>query len=154
MILSSFLIDILLFWFSIRYTLWGKSSRQLIFFFLFYPTRSLFQSFFLMRKPEGYCWNYPGFPSLTVSYYSTSDFFYSGHVGAMMFCALENYYIGNVFMMWVALFAVVFESMILIVLRVHYSIDIFAGIMISHYYWIVSGWISQRVDKMIGVGID
>jgi hypothetical protein len=34
-----------------------------------------------MRYPEGYLWDYPGFPSIFIPYGKTNDFFYSGHVG-------------------------------------------------------------------------
>jgi PAP2 superfamily C-terminal len=149
LILSSFFIDFLLMWFAVRYALWGKSSRQLIFFFLFYLTRAFIQSFFLMRVPDGYCWDYPGFPSLAVSYHKTSDFFYSGHVGVMLFCALENKHLGNSYMMWVSVFVCVSEFFIMIVLRGHYSIDLISGLVFSHYYWIISGWLCIKVDKKL-----
>jgi hypothetical protein len=151
LIFSSFLIDVLLVWFCVRYALWGRTSRQIIFFILFYGTRAAIQSFFLMRIPPGYCWDYPGFPSLAVSYEKTSDFFYSGHVGVMLFCALEHRWLGNRYMMWVALFVVFMESLIMIVLRGHYSIDIISGLVFAHYYWIVSEWISLHVDKKLGL---
>ena len=31
-----------------------------------------------MRYPEGFYWEYPGFPSFVVPYGRTSDFFFSG----------------------------------------------------------------------------
>ena len=151
LIFSSFLIDVLLLWFAIRYAFWGTSSRQIVFFLMFYSTRAAIQSFFLMRVPPGYCWDYPGFPSLTVSYEKTSDFFYSGHVGVMLFCALEHKALGNIYMMWVAVFVCSLEFCIMIVLRGHYSIDLISGLVFAHYYWIVSGWIAVKLDKMLGL---
>ena len=47
------------------------------------------QNIFLMRFPDGYAWDYPGFPSLTVPYPKTNDFFYSGHVGGALLAGLE-----------------------------------------------------------------
>lgn len=152
LIFSSFLIDVLLMWFSIRYAIWGKSSRQVIFFFLFYGTRAAVQSIFLMRKPDGYCWDYPGFPSITVSYQPTSDFFYSGHVGVVLFCGLENKYLGNSYMMWVAFSVCLIESLVMIFLRGHYSIDLISGLIFSHYFWIVSQWLADKVDRVLGLG--
>lgn len=152
LIFSSFLIDCLLLWFSIRYAFWGRSSRQMIFFSLFYGTRGVIQRFFLMRVPPGYAWDYPGFPSLTVSYEKTSDFFYSGHVGVMLFCALENRHLGNYYMMWVALFVCALEFVIMIFLRGHYSVDLISGLVFSHYYWIVSEGMADKLDKFLGLG--
>lgn len=153
LIFSSFLIDVLLIWFCIRYAIWGKSSRQIIFFLLFYGTRAVVQSIFLMRKPEGYCWEYPGFPSITVSYQPTSDFFYSGHVGVVLFCGLENKYLGDTYMMWVAFSVCFLESLVMIFLRGHYSIDLISGLVFSHYFWIVSEWIADKIDKPLKLGI-
>lgn len=151
LIFSSFLVDVLLLWFAIRYALWGNTTRQLIFFVMFYCTRAAVQSFFLLRIPEGYCWDYPGFPSLTVSYQKTSDFFYSGHVGVMLFCSLENKYLGNIYMMWVALGVCLLECTVMIFLRGHYSIDLISGLVFAHYFWIVSAWIAKSLDRRLGL---
>jgi len=59
----------------------GKTWRLPIVMVLFYFTRMVVQKIFLMKFPEGYIWEYPGFPSLTVPYGRTNDFFYSGHIG-------------------------------------------------------------------------
>ena len=152
LIFSSFLIDVLLLWFSIRYALLGRSSRQLIFFMLFYLSRSVVQSFFLMKMPQGNCWDYPGFPSLTVSYEKTSDFFYSGHVGVVLFCGLENKHLGNLYMMWVSFFVCGIEFCVMIAMRGHYSIDLIFGLIFSHYSWIVSEWVAEAIDKKLRIG--
>lgn len=100
-----------------------------------------------MQFPEDYIWEYPGFPSLTVTYKPTSDFFFSGHVGAMTFCALENYSVENYAMMSLAIFAMFFESFVLLVTRAHYSIDLISGVVFAHYIWIASGWICPSIDR-------
>jgi hypothetical protein len=152
LIFSSFLVDVMLLWFCVRYALWGKSSRQVLFFFLFYGTRAALQSLFLLRKPNGYCWEYPGFPSIAVSYQPTSDFFYSGHVGVMLFCGLEHKFLGNSYMMWVSFGVCLLESIVMIVLRGHYTIDLVSGIVFAHYFWIITEWISPEIDKVLGLG--
>ena len=119
---------------------------------MFYSTRAAIQSFFLLRAPPGYCWDYPGFPSLTVSYQKTSDFFYSGHVGVVLFCALEHKHLGNIYMMWVALFVCALETLIMIFFRGHYSIDLISGLVYSHYYWIISEWLSVKIDNYLKIG--
>ena len=44
-----------------------------------------------MTLPEGFYWNYPGFPSLFVPYGMTTDFIYSGHVGILIICMMESW---------------------------------------------------------------
>ena len=55
----------------------------------FYGIRMVIQNVFLMKKPAGYIWEYPGFPSLVVPYGPTNDFFYSGHMGGSVISTLE-----------------------------------------------------------------
>lgn len=45
---------------------------------------------FIIKFPEGYAWDYPGIPALTVSYEVTPDFFFSGHVGLTVIMALDH----------------------------------------------------------------
>ena len=47
-----------------------------------------------MTFPQGYFWDYPGFPSLVIPYGRTSDFFFSGHTGFLTICCLEWYHLG------------------------------------------------------------
>jgi len=56
---------------------------------VFYSFRGVVQSMWLMSKAPGYNWGYPGFMSIFVGYGTTTDFFYSGHVGICMIHYLE-----------------------------------------------------------------
>mmetsp|Transcript_27607 Transcript_27607/g.27295 ORF Transcript_27607/g.27295 Transcript_27607/m.27295 type:complete len:117 (+) Transcript_27607:429-779(+) len=103
-----------------------------------------------MKFPDDNLWDYPGIPSITVTYLRTTDFFYSGHVGVMVFCALENRHEGNRFLMYLSIFTAFFEFFVLLVLRAHYAVDMFAGIVFAHYFWIISGWVSPYLDRWGG----
>ena len=147
---SSFLVDFLLVAFSVKYALWGKSWREVICSSCFYTVRAAVQGIFLMGFPENYIWDYPGVPSLTVPYYRTADFFYSGHVGIMTFCALENYNSGYYKLMVLSVIATLFEFFVMVVLRAHYSIDLISGVVFAHYIWILSGRASKYIDSWLG----
>jgi len=74
------------------YWIWkGNSGRIFYVLALFYGTRALMQQFVVLPFPDGYYWDYPGFPSLAVPYGRLSDFFYSGHCGFLTVNALEWY---------------------------------------------------------------
>ena len=96
----------------------------------------------MMKYPEGYIWDYPGISSLTVSYLKTNDFFFSGHVGLPIIIGLDCLQDNKTYIFILSLFICIFESFTMIVTRGHYIIDIFAGIIISHYLFII-------VDKYI-----
>lgn len=149
LILSSLLIDILMISSALRFMFFAKTWRSLMFLVSFYSVRGLIIGMFLMKFPEGRIFDDPGFPSLTITYARTSDFFFSGHVGFATFSMLENRYYQNFTLMWTAAFTVLLESFTLIVTRAHYSIDIISGVVFAHYIWIVTGWAAPYVDKKL-----
>jgi len=71
--------------------------------------------------------------SLYVPYGTTTDFFYSGHVGICMIHYLEYVSIGWNWMSYYAIFVLIAQLFLMIVLRSHYSIDMISGIIIA--YW-------------------
>lgn len=147
LIFSSSLIDFQYLFFCVHYLLWGKSGRPIVFLVAFYLFRAFIQGIFMMRYPEGMIWDYPGIPSITISYDYTTDFFFSGHVGIMVFLSLENYKNKNYEMMGLGIFGVFAEFFVMVVLRGHYSIDLFSGIIFGHYFWMVSKKVCKVLDR-------
>ena len=99
-----------------------------------------------MRVPSHYLWHYPGFPSLFVPY-SSGDFFYSGHVGLMLALSFEFYHYK---LYWVSAITGVlnlFNAIILIVTRSHYTVDIVGGLIFSHYFYILAGYVCGWFEK-------
>jgi len=95
-----------------------------------------------MSYPEGYIWEYPGFPSLMVSYLKTNDFFYSGHVGLPIILMSEFYVLKRFNMFGFCIFTFFIEAFTMIATRGHYSIDLITGAIFAHY-------IFQNVEKNI-----
>ena len=138
LITSSVFIDFVVIFFSIIWTFKGHSYRPILAFVLFYSFRILNQNLFQMQYPEGYLWQYPGFPSIVVSYLGTNDFFYSGHVGFPIIVGMELWHLDYRFMFYFCIMSSVFEAFVMIVLRGHYSIDLMSGIIFAHYAFITS----------------
>jgi uncharacterized membrane protein YagU involved in acid resistance len=65
----------------------------------------------------------------------------------MTFITLEHFKCKNIQMMYLAAFGVCFEFFTMVVLRGHYSIDLFSGIIFGHYFWILSKKICKAMDK-------
>lgn len=151
LIFSSSLIDFQYLFFCFRYIVWGDSARPLLFLAMFYLFRMLVQNVFMMSIPNGMIWDYPGIPSITISYAYTTDFFFSGHVGILVFTSLENYSNKNYQMMKISIFSVVVEFMVMVVLRGHYSIDLISGVIFGHYFWMLSNKIAKRTEKFFYV---
>ena len=110
---------------------------------------------FIIQKPEGYLWEYPGFPSLFVPYTEKNDFFYSGHLGSCTLVMLEARHME---FRWLQIFAacgIVVELVLMTSLRAHYIIDLVSGMVFAHYFFILTRWYVHLVDKALcGVAVD
>jgi len=149
LIFSTLLIDIIMLTTALRFLLWPRTWRCLLFLLLFYSIRGIIMSFFIMGFPEGHIFDDPGFPSLTVTYAKSSDFFFSGHVGFALFGVLDSRLNDNRFMTALACLSVVVECVTMLVTRGHFVIDVIAGLVFSHYVWEVTGWVSPYLDSKL-----
>eukprot|EP00744_Colponema_vietnamica_P002077 GILI01003339.1.p1 GENE.GILI01003339.1~~GILI01003339.1.p1 ORF type:complete len:286 (-),score=51.41 GILI01003339.1:619-1476(-) len=149
-IVSSMCMDVVMVLLLTRYAVLGNSLRPVIACFLLYFSRGVIQNIFIMKFPDDYIWDYPGFPSLAVPYGRTSDFFYSGHVGFAVICACElRKQKANTLFLF-AMMVAFFEAVVMTITRGHYTIDLIVGFTMGHYLHIMANRIAKRVDKMVG----
>lgn len=120
-----------------RWSRFGSSWRFMITFASFYVFRVLVQSLWYIEKPPGYDWGFPGYMSIFVGYGTTTDFFYSGHVGCCVVHALEFNTVGWNIMSYFAIFAMFTQAFTMVVLRSHYTVDMIAGVIFAHYAFIL-----------------
>lgn len=145
-ILSSFLLDVNLSFFMVIFILWGTSWRALTFASSFYALRGYLQAMTVLGFPNGFIWEYPGIYSLLITYVRSSDFFYSGHVGMMLFTCIY-FHNGNYnYLKYYSLFCLAFEACVMVFVRCHYSIDIIGAVLFCHYFWILSKYFAQYAD--------
>jgi len=95
-----------------------------------------------MSFPDGYIWDYPGFPSVMVSYLKTNDFFYSGHVGLPILMMCEFQILKRYYMFGFCILTFFIESFTMLATRGHYTIDLITGAIFAHY-------IFQNIEKNI-----
>jgi len=136
----------------------GKSWRLPLALAMFYLLRLILQKLFLMRYPDGYLWEYPGFPSLVVPYGKTNDFFYSGHAGGALVMTLEFRTLATslvrhrIFMRTLQIFGIltiILQLFLMIFLRGHYTIDLVTGLMAGHYFYIIGDLFAPYMDKVL-----
>ena len=150
--LSSFCVDFVILFMSFNWVVYGRSWRVVFSLGVFYMFRGCVQNLFQMKFPEGYLWEYPSFPSLTVSYLKTNDFFFSGHVGFPIIIAMECHNLGKKFMMGFCLVTCLFEAFTMTVTRGHYVIDLITGVIVAHYvYMNVEKYIHLVDNSVIGM---
>lgn len=141
-IISSLFIDISFLGTAIFWILYDRSWRIIFVLILFYGVRAIIQSIFILRFPDGFAFLKPGFPSLIVGYTRSSDFFYSGHIGLPLICALEFSKNDLLAPSIICVFISLFQGIFMLFVRAHYTIDLISGLVFAHYFFLV-------VDKYI-----
>lgn len=145
LIVSSALIDTLGLFLVGRWVFAG-SVRPFLGLLLLLILRQLMQAICALPAPPNMIWHYPGFPSLLVTYHVANDFFFSGHTAIAVFGALELSRYRRKWLTFAAVLVVVFEVATVVILRAHYTMDVFTGI-------VAALWVSQLSDR-ISPGLD
>jgi hypothetical protein len=151
LIVSSGLIDGLGFFLLGRW-LFGGSVRPFLGLFLLMTLRQVMQAICALPTPPNMIWHYPGFPSLLVTYHVANDFFFSGHTAIAVFGAVELSRLRRNWLTLVAVLLVIFEIATVLILRAHYTMDVFAGIVAALWIARLSERISPRLDRLISNG--
>jgi PAP2 superfamily C-terminal len=148
LIVSSGLIDALGLFLLGRW-LFGGSVRPFLGLFLLMTLRQLMQAACALPSPPNMIWRYPGFPSLLVTYRVANDFFFSGHTAIAVFGAMELSRLRRNWVTAAAVLLVFFEVGTVLILRAHYTMDVFAGIAAAFWIAHFSEHISPRLDRLI-----
>jgi len=148
LIVSSGLIDALGLFLLARW-LFGGSVRPFLGLFLLMALRQLMQATCALPPPPNMIWHYPGFPSLLVTYRVANDFFFSGHTAIAVFGAIELSRLRRNWLTTVAVLVVLFEVATVLVLRAHYTMDVFTGIVAALWMAQLGERISPRLDHLL-----
>jgi len=85
-----------------------------------------------------------------VTYHVANDFFFSGHTAIAVFGAIELSRLRRKWLTVFALVIVIFEIATVLVLRAHYTMDVFTGVIAALGVARFSERISLRLDGLIG----
>jgi membrane-associated phospholipid phosphatase len=140
LIVSSAMIDVLGV-FLLGWSIFGQSLRPFIGLLVLFGLRQIVQVLCALPKPEGMIWEFPGVPSLLVTYDVGNDFFFSGHTALAVYGLIELTRFGGRRLCLPALVVAVFLIAVVIVLRAHYTMDVFAGVVSAICAAGASGWI-------------
>ncbi|MBX7103932.1 MAG: hypothetical protein K1X57_07615 [Gemmataceae bacterium] len=91
--------------------------------------RQVCQVLCTLPVPEGCIWRPTGVPTFLVTYDVANDLFFSGHTAMAVFGAIEVGRWGGTVWGVAAGAVAAFEALAVIVLRAHYTMDVFAGAM-------------------------
>ena len=150
LIITSAHVDIVL----VGMALWGifgKTLRPLLCILFLLIFRECSQFLVSAPIPVGMIWNYPGFPSLIVTYYTSLDFFFSGHTGSATLSVLEigRRHYKNKILLIVAILLLFMEVFCILSMRFHYTADVITGIFAAATAFQLAVYLSPATDKLL-----
>ena len=154
LIVSSAVIDAVGIFLLLRSIL-GPTVRPFLGLLILFAMRQICQLLCALEPPHGMIWYDPGFPTLLVTYGVATDFFFSGHTGLAVLGAVELVRMGTSpegKRRWLALgiAIAVFEATTVLVLRAHYTMDVFTGAVVARYASMLAARISPSCDRLLG----
>jgi hypothetical protein len=125
-----------------------RESRPLLALWLILIIRQLCQASVSMPAPEGMIWRYPGFPSLMVTYNTSTDFFFSGHMALATVIAAEltaqGAPRGKQALAWTV---AAVQAIVILSMRFHYLTDVVTGCLAAIAAMQLATMLGRRLDE-------
>ncbi|MFI5119296.1 MAG: phosphatase PAP2-related protein [Thermoanaerobaculia bacterium] len=135
--------------FLVVFGVFGPSIRPLVGLLLLFALRQVCQGLCALPAPERMIWRNPGFPSLLVTYGTASDLFFSGHTAIAVYGSIElAHYGGPLAVPW-GLAIILVEATAVLVLRAHYTMDVFTGAVTALWVWTVASALAPGLDRSL-----
>lgn len=148
LICSTVVIDALAV-FLLAVSVFGKTLRPFVGLLLLFGMRQICQLLCALPAPPGIIWRSPGMPSLLVTYDVANDFFFSGHTGLAVLGAVELSRLGSRRWLLLAVPIAVLESIAVLILRAHYTMDVFTGAIAALYATTLSAQWAPALDRWL-----
>jgi hypothetical protein len=148
LIFTSALIDFLGL-FLLGQAIFGASARPFVGLLVLFGLRQVCQGLCALPTPEGMIWRHPGFPSIFVTYGTSGDLFFSGHTALAVYGCLELSHWGGPIATAAGIVIIAIEIAAVIVLRAHYTMDVFTGIITALWVWSFAFAAGNHVDALI-----
>jgi hypothetical protein len=146
LLISSSLIVDLLGIYLLYQALFGATIRPLLGLILLFSLRQLNQAVTLLPAPKGMIWSDPKFPSLFVTYGVSNDLFFSGHTALAVYGVMELSQLAP-WLVPVAILIAFYEIATVLVLRAHWTMDVFAGAVTAFWIFDVASRLSPTLDQ-------
>ena len=143
--IMSFLIDILIIYTLIVWSLFGTNVRFLSSGFTYMLVNILVRFLHIQRQPEKSAFTQNHIFSFFVNYQVSTYSFYSVTIGIFLICALEWRRNNVNYMFWIMFAILVLQIIFLIIMRGNYIHEIFTAIIFSHYFFMMN----EKVLEMI-----
>lgn len=129
-------------------SIFGPTLRSFLGILLLFSLRQLNQFITALPPPKGVIWRNPGMPSLLVTYGVSEDLFFSGHTALAVFAAIELSYLGPLGMA-LGLSLALYEIAVVLVLRAHWTMDVFAGLVTALWVATLTPVLASWIDPLL-----
>jgi hypothetical protein len=149
LIASSLVIDLLGFY-LLASAILGPSIQPFLGLLILFALRQICQAFCPLPPPAGMIWRRPGFPAILVTYGTSNDLFFSGHTAIAIYGAATLAGLLGPPGIALGLAIAAFEITTVLILRAHYTMDVFAGAITALYVHRLAIEFAPMVDRWIG----
>ena len=130
-------------------SIFGHSLRPFLALLILFGLRKICQLINTLPAPEGIIWRHPGAPSLLVTYDVGNDFFFSGHTAIAVLTAFELTTQGPPWLAALGILVAIGEAAAVLILRAHYTLDIFTAAFVAWAAQDVAGRLAPTVDAWL-----
>jgi len=148
LVASSAIIDALGL-FLLGSAVFGATIRPFLGLLLLFVLRQICQGLTALPAPEGMIWRDPGFPSLLVTYGTATDLFFSGHTAIAVYGCVELARQGGSALGALGVAIAAFEAATVLVVRAHYTMDVFTAIVVALWAAGIAGAIAPAADRLL-----
>lgn len=142
LIVSSGIIDLLGIFLLARW-IFGASIRPFLGLVIVLGLRQIVQALVALPAPPNAIWHYPGFPSLLVTYGVSNDYFFSGHTAIAVLGVTEIARLRNRWLTSLGIMIAIFEVATVLILRAHYTMDVFTALVTGLY----ASYLASRISS-------
>jgi hypothetical protein len=135
--------------FLLARAIFGPSFRPFLGLLILFALRQACQGLCALPPPEGMIWRHPGVPALLVTYGTATDLFFSGHTAIAVYGGVELARLGGPVWPVVGLAVAALEATTVLVLRAHYTMDVFAAIVAALWAVSMADALAPGVDRAI-----
>ena len=144
LVISSAIIDLLGI-FLLSMWIFRGEARPFLALVIVLGLRQIMQACVALPTPPDAIWHSPGFPSLLVTYGVANDYFFSGHTAIAVLGATELARLGRRGLTILGIGIVLFEAATVLILRAHYTMDVFTGLVTGLY----AAYLADRIAHSV-----
>ena len=129
--------------------IFGKSVRPFLGLLMLFILRQACEGLCSLPAPDEMIWHKTSVPTLLVTYGVSTDLFFSGHTGLAVLGAVELARTKKRSLLLLGIAIALFEAATVLILRAHYTMDVFTGAVTALLVAQVAATIAPRCDAAL-----